>query len=129
MPILDSNIIRRSSIRIRSCRSMMHTNQQWSYQPHNNNVYGINHDDDAITVADVNDLGDFRGDLTAAGRRYLNMQPKQWCTSYVDKRKHYVSVNYCYYYYLLRRDDQLFDSSVDTIIHIHCFCFLIWNSE
>lgn len=82
---------------------MMHTNQQWSFKQSNNNAYGVDDDDDDedanATVNDV-DFGNFGvgGDLTSTERRYLTVQPKQWCTSYVGaNRQHYVSTYQVYY--------------------------------
>jgi len=75
---------------------MMHANQRWPFQKPNNNGYGVEDDDDedTATVLDDENFGDFGGgDPTMAGRRYLTVQPKQWCTSYVANR-HYVSIRY-----------------------------------
>lgn len=80
---------------------MMHANRQWPFQRSSSNgngiVYGVdyNHDDGGGTEDDddaAEEFGDFGGDQTATSRRYLTVQPKQWCTSYVAaNRQHYVS--------------------------------------
>jgi len=81
----------------------MHANRQWPFQRSGSNgngiVYGVdyNHDDgggaDDDEDAAAEEFGDFGGDPTASGRRYLTVQPKQWCTSYVAaNRQHYVSI-------------------------------------
>lgn len=68
----------------------MHTNQQWTFQKTNINAY--DNDGDIAGVENDENFNDFGvGDLTATGRRYLTIQPKQWSTSYVANRQHYVS--------------------------------------
>ncbi|CAH1732810.1 unnamed protein product [Aphis gossypii] len=79
---------------------MMHANRQWPFQRSNSNgngiVYGVdyNHDDGGGAEDDddaAEEFGDFGGDQTATNRRYLTVQPKQWCTSYVAaNRQHYI---------------------------------------
>ncbi|XP_022164678.1 zeta-sarcoglycan isoform X2 [Myzus persicae] len=80
---------------------MMHANRQWPFQRSGSNgngiVYGVdyNHDDGGGADEDddvaAEEFGDFGGDPTASGRRYLTVQPKQWCTSYVAaNRQHYI---------------------------------------
>ncbi|XP_026820169.1 zeta-sarcoglycan [Rhopalosiphum maidis] len=79
---------------------MMHANRQWPFQRSGSNgngiVYGVdyNHDDGGGADDDddaAEEFGDFGGDQTASGRRYLTVQPKQWCTSYVAaNRQHYI---------------------------------------
>lgn len=66
----------------------MHANnRQWSFQKSNGNVYD---DDDRDDAVDEN-FSDF-GVGVPAGRMYSQtIQPKQWCTSYVANRQHYVS--------------------------------------
>ncbi|KAL4135661.1 hypothetical protein QTP88_007259 [Uroleucon formosanum] len=82
---------------------MMHANRQWPFQRSGSNgnsiVYGVdyNHDDgggaDDDDDAAAEEFGDFGGDPIASGRRYLTIQPKQWCTSYVAaNRQHYRGV-------------------------------------
>jgi len=74
----------------------MHANQTWSLQRPDHNAYGLDDDDDGVgdfTGAGDDGFGGYGdGDPTAAGRRYLTVQPKQWCTSYVAANRHrYVS--------------------------------------
>lgn len=76
---------------------IMHFKQQWHFQKPTRNAYGIDgedEDDDAVdaSMGTVVDEDEVYGNPSTVSRRYFTVQPKQWSTSYVPNRQHYVSI-------------------------------------